>query len=54
LILKLELRDIEKNEAISALLGVPDVVLSRWNVRAIRTGPVTTRGSRPASPYPTM
>jgi hypothetical protein len=36
LILKLEIPDIEKTKAISAFLGIPDVVLSRRNVRAVK------------------
>ena len=51
LILKLELQDT-KTKAISAFLGIPDVVLSRRNVRAVKDRSGTTRGSRPGSPPP--
>jgi len=36
LILKLEIPDIAKTKAISAFLGLPEIVLSRRNVRAVK------------------
>jgi hypothetical protein len=39
LVLQLELPDIEKTKAISAFLGLPDVVLSCRNVGAVKDRP---------------
>ena len=53
LVLELELPDIEKTKAISAFLGLPDVVLSCRNVRAVKDRPGDYERFKPASPCPT-